>query len=150
MDYLLKQYDMEKRLSFTTMQEQYHMKQWLQFQTTTQGPTLQRIFHWAFLESNPAARSSYINDFRRVLQVLNDELAERQWLVGDKCSAADLRFVPFHSRLDFIMRDDKPDVEVEFPYLDAWYKRMLQRATVQKVLADHRIALKSITLPGGK
>ena len=149
MDYLLEQYDKEKLISFTSLLEIYHMKQWLQFQTTTQGPTLQHIFHWAFIDSNPAARAGYVNDFRRVLQVLNDELADKRWLVGDKCSAADLSFVPFHNGIGFVMRDDKPDMELEFPHLDAWFKRMLQRPAVQKVLADREEALKGLALPGG-
>lgn len=51
------------------------MKQWLQFQTTTYGPILQHVFRWTFTESLPAARAGYVKNFRRVLQVLNDELA---------------------------------------------------------------------------
>ncbi len=148
MDYLLEQYDTSKLISFSTLKEQYLMKQWLQFQTTTQGPLLQHIFHWAFLTANPTARASYVKDFRRVLRVLNDELAEKQWLVGGKCSAADLSYVAFHSRLDFIMREDAPDVAKEFPHVDAWYKRMGERAAVKKVLADHVQAFKVIAARG--
>jgi len=80
--------------------------------------------------------------------VLNDELAEKQWLVGGKCSAADLSYVAFHSRLDFIMREDTPDVTKEFPHVDAWYKRMGERAAVKKVLADHVQAFKVIAARG--
>lgn len=103
------------------MPEQYHAKQWLQFQTTTQGPVLQGVFHWAFVESNPEARASYVKNSRRVLQVLNDELIGKKWLVGGKCSAADLSYVPFHSKLDFIMREAAPDVEKDFMNVDAWF-----------------------------
>ena len=124
------------------------MKQWLQFQTTTQGPVLQHIFHFTLLEPNPAARAVAVKDFRRVLQVLNDELDGKKWLVGDKCSAADLSFVAFHSRLEFIMRDDAPKVEAEFPNVDAWYKRMTERAAVQKVLGDHMAAFNEIFSKG--
>jgi len=153
MDYLLEQYDTEKRISFPTLQQQYRMKQWLQFQTTTQGPTLQHIFHWgpASGQANPAARAGYVEEFRRVLQVLDDELGENGgWLVGGKCSAADLSYVPFHSRIDFIMSDDKPDMATDYPYVDAWYKCMLKRGTVEKVLVDHQNALKGVTFPTEK
>jgi len=109
MDYVIEQYDKEKRISFNTIQEQYLVKQWLQFQTTAQGPTLQRVFFWTSASPNPDPRAKYVNDFRRVLQVLNDELADKTWLVGGKCSAADLSYVPFHGRMDFIMGKDKPD-----------------------------------------
>jgi hypothetical protein len=33
-------------------------------------------------------------------------------------------------------------VEEEFPNVDAWYKRMLERSTVQKVEADRTAAFK--------
>lgn len=150
MDYVLEQYDTEKRLSFTTMPEKYLMKQWLQFQTTTQGPLLQHIFRWTFTDPLPAARAGYVQNFRRALRVLDDELAEREWLVGDRCSAADLSHVPFHSRIEGIMGDDRPDMEAEFPHLDAWYKRMLERPTVQKVLADRDEALERLASLAGK
>lgn len=153
MDYLIEQYDTENRISFRTLQDRYRMKQWLQYQTTTQGPTLQHVFHWgpAFGQPNPPARAAYVKEFRRILQVLDDELGEGEgWLVGGKCSAADLSYVPFHSRMDFIMAMDKPDVAVQYPNVDAWYKRMLERDTVKKVTADHQTALKSVTFPSGK
>lgn len=69
MDYLLDQYDTEKRITFATLPEQYHMKQWLQFQITTQGPVLQGVFHWVFVEPNPEAHASCVKNFRRILQV---------------------------------------------------------------------------------
>ena len=150
MDYILDQYDMDKRITFTTLPEQYHMKQWLQFQTTTQGPTLQGVFHWAFVEANPQAHASYVQKVRHVLQVLNDELADKEWLVGSKCSAADLSYVPFHSKLDFIMRDAKPDVEKEFPNVDAWFKRMVEREAVRKMMRDRDEVFKKLSFPGKK
>ena len=153
MEYILEQYDTDKRISFATLQDAYLVKQWLQFQTTTQGPILQHIFHFgpAFGQENPAARAGFVQDFRRVLEVLDGELDERGgWLVGGRCSAADLSHVPFHSRADFIMAGDRPDMAVEYPHVDAWYRRMLERASVKKVLADHQAALKGLVFPGDK
>lgn len=154
MEYILEQYDTKKRLTFNSMRDNYLMKQWLYYQTTTQGPLLQHIFHWgpAFGVPNPAARAGYVKDFRRVLKVLDDELSEQGgWLVGGKCSAADLSFVPFHSRMEFIMAEDKPkEMSVEYPHVDAWYKRMVERDAVKKVLADHKDALKGIKFPVDK
>ena len=144
MEYVLDQYDTEKRISFEALKDQYHLKQWMQFQTTAQGPIIQHIFRWTFTESNPDARAGYIKDLRRILKVLDDELADKEWLVGNKCSAADLSFVPFHSRLSFYMGADAPNTEVELPHLDAWYKRMTERSTVQKILKEHRAVLKDL------
>ena len=94
------------------------MKQWLAYQVTAQAPLLQHIFHWSILHCNPEAKATYVTDFRRLLQVLDDRLEARQWLVGDMCSGADLSFVSFDSRLGFILRIDVPDVEKEFPSVD--------------------------------
>lgn len=126
------------------------MKQWLAYQVTTQGPLFQHIFRWSILQSNPEAQAAYVADFRRLLQVLDDHLEARQWLVGDKCSAADLSFVPFHSRLGSIMNEDVPDVEKEFPNVDAWYKRMLEREAVKKVMEEHDESWKRFLPPARK
>ena len=73
--------------------------------------------------------------------------------MGGKCSAADLSFVPFHSRLAAIMGDDKPDMEREFSNVDKWYRRMLERGAVKKVLGERdgayeEIAARRIAIPG--
>lgn len=81
---------------------------------------------------------------------MNDELADKEWLVGGKCSAADLSYVPFHSKLDFIMRDAEPDVEKDFPNVDAWSKRMLERDAVQKMMKDRDEAPKKHSFPEKK
>ena len=71
----------------------------------------------------------------------------REWLVGGRGSAAELSYVPFHSKLNFITREAAPDVEKDFPNVDAWYKRMLQRDTVQKKLNDRDEATKKLSFP---
>ena len=48
------------------------------------------------------------------------------------------------------MRDAAPDVEKDFPNVDAWYKRMLERDTVQKMLTDRDEATKKLSFPGKK
>ena len=155
MDYIIEQYDTNHQISFETLKESYLAKQWLQFQTTTHGPTLQHIFHWFFLDPQLAAKARYVKEFRRVLQVLDGELADgkKEWLVGGKCSVADLSYVSFHSKIAFIMRDDVPDVDKEYPNVAAWYERMKERSAVKKVLQDQDqslkdIASKGVTIPG--
>ncbi len=48
------------------------------------------------------------------------------------------------------MGHDKPNMKPEFPHADAWYKRMLERPTVQNILADQDNALKFATLGPAK
>ena len=119
------------------------MRQWMQVSNTAHGPTLRHVFHWTNLSPNTTARTYYIEAFRHVMKVLNDELEGKEWLVGGKCSAADLSFVSFQSRIGFILRDDVPDMEKEYPRVDAWYKRMAQRQTVKKVTGEHVDTLKA-------
>ena len=86
-----------------------------------------------------------------MLKVLDDELgANGGWLVGGKCSAADLSYVPFHSRIGAIMAGDAPVMGVEFPRVEDWYQRMLEREPVIKVLKEHKEALKKVVFPTGK
>ena len=59
-----------------------------------------------------------MRDILRVLRGLDDELAGKEWLVGGRCSAADLSYVPFTVRMDAIMGGDKPDRESLFLILD--------------------------------
>lgn len=73
-----------------------------------------------------------------------------EWLVGGKCSAADLSFFSFQSRVGFIMKNDAPDVAREYPNVDEWYKRMLKREAVRKVLEDHEDVLKGLGFLGNK
>ena len=44
-------------------------------------------------EKIPSVITRYQKEILRVLGVLDGVLSERRWLVGDKCSAADLSFI---------------------------------------------------------
>ena len=84
-------------------------------------------------------------------KVLDDELAQRggdgkekEWLVGDKCSAADLVFFPFHSRVEVILGEDAKGFKEEYPHVDAWYQRMVERDAVKKVKGDMADALQQL------
>ncbi len=48
------------------------------------------------------------------------------------------------------MREAAPDVGTDYPNVDAWYKRMLGRETVQKMLTDRDEATKKLNFPGKK
>ena len=148
MDYIISQYDKENKLSFTNLNDKWHMQQWLQLQTTSQGPILQRIFRYSFTEPNAAARASSVKDLHHVLKLLDDELRGKEWLVGGKCSAADLSFVAFHDRIGAIAGDDAPDMGKEYPAVEAWYGRVAEREAVRKVMGERDEALKKVTFPG--
>ena len=45
-------------------------------------------------EPAPGARERYQKEILRVWGVLESVLKNREWLVGDKCTIADLSFIP--------------------------------------------------------
>lgn len=71
------------------------MDQWLQYQNTTHGPTQQGLFRFKFLTPVPEAKAFYMQNMLKMYGILNKELSGTEWLVGGKCSAADLSFVSF-------------------------------------------------------
>jgi len=153
MDYLTSEYDGSHKISFADLRSKYLMKQWIDFQTNSQGPFLRRIFYWSIVAPTPIpeARAGYVALFRDlVLRVLNEELAGKDWLVGGKCSAADLSYVPFQAAMAPIMGESAPDMEREYPNVEAWYNRMASRDSCVKIVVDQREALKFAQIPAMK
>ena len=148
MDYILSQYDKDHKISFADLQDKWLVNQWREFQNTAQGPILQRIFRYTRTEPNPTARQGAIKEFRHVLEILENELKDKEWLVGGKYSAADLSFVAFHRAIPFIFGDDAPDIGKDYPHVDRWFKKMSEREMVVKVNGERDEAMKRITLPG--
>jgi glutathione S-transferase len=63
-------------------------------------------------------------------------LEGKEWLVGDKCTFADLAFVPWNERIDATTLC-APDKKFDgFPNVQAWHERMLARASWKKAMED--------------
>jgi glutathione S-transferase len=56
---------------------------------------LSAALYFTRAKPNPEARQRYVDESIRVLRVLDGELEAKAWLVGGKCTAADLVFVPY-------------------------------------------------------
>ena len=70
-------------------------------------------------EKIPSAVERYQKEIVRVFGVLDSVLAKQPWLVGDKCSVADLAFVPWNNGV-FVRQvlKDAPgvtDIPTQFP-----------------------------------
>lgn len=70
--------------------------------------------------------------------VLDKALKEKQWLVGEKCTWADVAFVPWNLQTGFLFQGsgegaEKWDVEA-FPAFEAWQDRMLGMEGVGKAV----------------
>ena len=117
MQYLVDKYDPEHRISVSGTDEKYHQLQWLFFQASGQGcvrvisscmrnaSAHARLYHspyfgqasWFLVyhpEKVPSAIERYSKEIVRVLGVLENVLSKQEWLVGGKCTIADISFIP--------------------------------------------------------
>lgn len=67
--------------------------------------------------------------------VLDTHLATRTWLVGDKCTYADLAFVIWNAQIPYILKD-APDGwdPAKYPNFTRWQTAMMERESVKHVL----------------
>lgn len=142
-EYLIETYDKDHRLSYNTFPEQWQLKQWLFFQVSGQAPYYGQA-GW-FIRAHPEKVQSvidrYVNEIHRVTGVLESVLKTREWLVGDRCTYADLSFVAWQR---WAPRYGGGDIYKKFPHVGAWMEKMKARPSVQKVLADQDRAIVEI------
>lgn len=87
-------------------------------------------------EPLPSARDRYNKEINRVASVLDSHLANRSWLVGDKCTYADLAFVMWNTHIGHILKDAKdPWDPTKYPNFTRWQDAMLARDSVKHVLS---------------
>ncbi|OAL39660.1 hypothetical protein AYO20_01057 [Fonsecaea nubica] len=130
MQYLTDRYDQEHRISFPRgTPEYYETGNWLFFQNAGVGPIQGQAVH--FLRYNPVkmeySTSRYITETRRLYRVLDKHLATRDYLVGGKCTIADI------AHWGWITAAFWAGVDLsQFPNLARWEKRMRARPGVQR------------------
>ena len=138
-EYLIERYDSEERkLSFEPgTPEAYHAKQWLFFQASGQGPYYGQ-YGWFRLyapEKIPSALERYAKEVNRVTAVLEGHLSKQkegeEWLVGGKCSYADIAFISWQMTIAKVTKKEEYDVD-NYPHVKAWIARMLEREGTRK------------------
>ncbi|TVY82787.1 Glutathione S-transferase-like protein tpcF [Lachnellula suecica] len=136
-EYLVATYDKSAALTYTSSPEKYHVSQWLHFQMSGQGPYFgQAAWFWKFhQEQLPSAKERYFEQVKRVFYVLDKALKGKTWLVGDKCTIADLSFVTWDGMAA------KMGIEKNYPDYYAWNQRLVARPSVQKMLKDKEAAM---------
>lgn len=82
----------------------------------------------------------YVNEVRRVSDVLNRALQGKEYLVGGKYSFADAAFVPWYGIVPAIT-GDAFDLEKDFPNLNAWLNRVKARPAIAKALKEKADAM---------
>ncbi|GAB5469269.1 MAG: glutathione S-transferase N-terminal domain-containing protein [Rhodospirillales bacterium] len=98
--------------------------QWLMWQMGGQGPMLGQAHH--FLQFNPGkapyAEERYGKEAKRLYGVLDRQLQQGRFVVGDALSVADIAIWPWVSRYDW-QRIDLAD----FPQVRRWYLELAAR-----------------------
>lgn len=157
--YLISTYDKNGSLTYTSSPENFQLQQWAFFQVSGQGPyfgqaawyvlrlidteliallttrstTRFNLFH---PEPLPSARDRYNNEIERVVSVLDSHLKGRSWLVGDKCTYADLAFVMWNLQIPYIMKDAQDPWDIEkYPHYKRWMEAMQARDSLKHVLS---------------
>ncbi len=119
----------------------YETLQWVFFQMAAIGPMFGQVgfFHRfagkAFEDKRP--RDRYVAESRRLLGVLNDRLAERDWLVGEgrgDYSIADIATLGWVRNLIGFYEAGDLVGYADFPHVDAWLQRGLARPAVRRGL----------------
>ena len=141
--YLIEKYDTNHKISFTSPPETYYAMQWLHFQTSGQGPYFGQATWFVHFhhEKIPSAKERYLKEILRVTKVLDSALKDKDWLVGGKCSFADLAFVPWYGLVPFIDQESTLHLDEECPHYAKWMKALLDRPAVKKVMADKQAAM---------
>ena len=108
--------------------------QWLMFQMGGVGPMMGQAMYFQRIaapngEENPFAIKRYVDESRRLLEVLNTRLQGRDWLAGDAYSIADMATYPWARAYVWA----KTSVE-GLDDLQAWFDRIDARPLTQKAL----------------
>jgi len=137
--YLVEKYDKEEKITYTSEPEKYQLLQWSFYQASGQGPYFGQAawFNQLHHEKLPSAQERYGKEVKRVVGVLNSVLKGKNWLVGDKCTFADLSFVMWNVSIDYSMAGGPVEWNIdEFPEFKRWMDAMKTRPSVGKVLSN--------------
>ncbi|MBM1633297.1 glutathione S-transferase N-terminal domain-containing protein [Sulfitobacter mediterraneus] len=117
--------------------ERAQIIQWVMFQMGGLGPMLGQLgFFYKFAGSeweDKRPMERYLNEGKRLLNVLNLELAGKEWIAGSEFSIADIAIAPWLRALDFYGAKEAIGWEEHGNLVD-YLKRFEARPAVQKGL----------------
>ncbi|CCG84377.1 protein of unknown function [Taphrina deformans PYCC 5710] len=144
--YLVSRYDAAHTYSFTGPRETAEMNQWLLYQASGQGPYFGQASWFVYYHPEKNLTSviqRYRDEVRRVNGVLDGVLRKNGgWLVGGKCSVADLAFVIWTDVVvnwKPVMGDDF-DLAKEAPAVHRWFNQMMALPGVDSVRRQREAA----------
>ena len=95
-------------------------------------------------EQLPSAVERYENEIKRVVKVIDNHLAKTGtgYLVGNKCTYADLAFASWDSMIPFLLGEDgSKKLDSENTHFAKWHQSIMSRPAVSKVFADKQKAM---------
>lgn len=128
--------DKSDKLIGSSASERAHVIQWLMFQMGGLGPMLGQLgFFYKFAGSeweDKRPQQRYIDEAKRLLSVLEQELAGKDWIAGEY-SIADIAIAPWLRALDFYGAKEVLGWEDHKNLVD-YVARFTERPAVQKGL----------------
>lgn len=112
--------------------------QWLMIQMANVGPMLGQVNHFRLVQrpgSHPYAEARYVAAAERLYRLIDERLAERDWLAGGDYSIADMATQPWAHYLESHGFDS-----AAFPHLVEWRARIAARPATQRALARSHAA----------
>lgn len=108
--------------------------QWMFFQVGHVGPMMGQAMYFQHIAApngheEPFSIKRYVDESRRLLEVLDARLAGRDWLAADEYTIADMMTYPWARAYVWA----RASVE-GLPHLQAWFARIDARPAVQKAL----------------
>lgn len=108
--------------------------QWLMFQMAGIGPMMGQAMYFQRIaapngEENPFAIKRYVDETRRLLEVLDQRLSGREWIAADEYTIADMATYPWARAYVWA----KTPID-GLDNLQAWFDRLDARPQIQKAL----------------
>lgn len=101
----------------------------------------------------PTVTAYFGDEVKRSLGVIDRHLGRtgHAYLVGAKCTFADLMYVPFNIILGSVLFQQggfEAEWEAEFPHAYAWHRRLMEREAVKEALAEKARAEREMDASG--
>lgn len=87
-------------------------------------------------EDVASAKERYLKEIKRVIGVLDKVLDGKSYLVGNKCTYADLAFIPWNLLGNPAVESDGFGLQQNVPHYTAWMERLMARPAVKKMLEE--------------
>ena len=108
--------------------------QWLMFQMSGLGPMMGQAMYFKRIAApkghhDPFAIERYVNESRRLLEILDKQLAGKPYILGQNYTIVDMAFYPYARAYPWAK------VSVEgLEHLAAWFERLDARPAIQRAL----------------